>query len=117
PTKTSEIGSILFTVRAPVGYVGKNNIKSCIGRGVCSINSFFNNEFLYQYLLWIEDKWDSKSQGSTFSAINSQELKRTKIFNPFLEEQTKIANFLSAIDRQIEQVDKQIDKTKAFKKG
>lgn len=36
---------------------------------------------------------------------------------PFIDEQKKIASFLSAIDSKIESVSSQIDKTKEFKKG
>jgi type I restriction enzyme S subunit len=36
---------------------------------------------------------------------------------PSLEEQTKIANFLSSIDSRIEQVVKQLDESKQFKKA
>jgi type I restriction enzyme S subunit len=36
---------------------------------------------------------------------------------PSLEEQTKIANFLSAIDRKIDLVSQQLEQAKAFKKG
>ena len=36
---------------------------------------------------------------------------------PSLKEQTKIANFLSSIDQKIEQVTKQIEESKKFKKG
>jgi type I restriction enzyme S subunit len=39
------------------------------------------------------------------------------IFVPCLEEQTKIANFLSAIDRKIDLVSQQLEQAKAFKKG
>jgi type I restriction enzyme S subunit len=36
---------------------------------------------------------------------------------PSIEEQTKIANFLSSIDNKIEQVGKQLDESKQFKKA
>jgi type I restriction enzyme S subunit len=36
---------------------------------------------------------------------------------PSLPEQTKIANFLSSIDSKIEQIVKQLDETKQFKKA
>lgn len=36
---------------------------------------------------------------------------------PCPEEQTKIANFLSAIDRKIDLVSQQLEQAKAFKKG
>lgn len=116
-TKVSEAGDILFTVRAPVGAVGINNVKSCIGRGVASIRSNENQIFLYQYLLFIENDWEKFSQGSTFTAINSKDLKNYKFFVPKDKEQKKISNFLSAIDKQIESVSAQIQKTENYKKG
>lgn len=36
---------------------------------------------------------------------------------PCIEEQTRIATFLSAIDQKVNQVEQQLEKTKAFKKG
>lgn len=117
PTKLCEVGDIVFTVRAPVGYVAKSNIKACIGRGVAFIR--FNGvvEFLFQYLINIENKWDKLSQGSTFTAINGSDLKSFKLDIPSLPEQTKIADFLAAIDGQLEEVEAQIAHTKLFKQG
>ena len=40
-----------------------------------------------------------------------------KINLPSLPEQTKIANFLSSLDKQIEQVSTQLAETKTFKRG
>ena len=45
------------------------------------------------------------------------DLKLMPVEIPFLEEQQKIASFLSAIDVQIVGVSKKIDQTKLFKKG
>ena len=40
-----------------------------------------------------------------------------KIPFPSFKEQSKIANFLSSIDNKIEQIEKQLDETKQFKKA
>jgi type I restriction enzyme S subunit len=50
----------------------------------------------------------------TYTIVNA---KKTKVPFPNLPEQQKIADFLSSIDSKIELVQKQIDKTQAFKKG
>ncbi len=104
PTKICEIGDIILTVRAPVGATAKSYHKACIGRGVCSIknNSKSTIEFLYQYLLDYEPKWVRLEQGSTFTAISGSDIRSIEIAIPSVEEQTKIANLLSAIDEKIE---------------
>ena len=45
------------------------------------------------------------------------EYSKLEIPVPCLEEQNKIANFLSAIDQKIEKVTQQIEETKQWKKG
>ena len=70
-----------------------------------------NIKFIYEAIQMIkyevgghERHWISK-----FSFLN--------IFIPCIEEQTKIANFLSSIDSKIEEVKKQLNSTKEFKKA
>lgn len=57
-------------------------------------------------------------QGSTIVHMYYNHFKNMKIEYPAsIEEQEKIANFLSSIDSKIEQVTKQIESTKEFKKA
>ena len=57
------------------------------------------------------------STGSTRKRIGLNDLKQLPIKVPCLEEQTKIANFLSSIDQKIEVVVQQIEQAKQWKKG
>ncbi len=57
------------------------------------------------------------AQGSTRYNISKIELMKFKIKLPKHDEQTKIANFLSSIDKKIELISKEIEKAKEFKKG
>jgi type I restriction enzyme, S subunit len=49
--------------------------------------------------------------------LTAPQLKNYTTLYPSLPEQTKIANFLSSIDSKIEQIGKQLDETKQFKKA
>ena len=55
--------------------------------------------------------------GSTIPHIYYRDYQAEKLRIPSLSEQTKIANFLSFIDSKIEQVGKQLDESKQFKKA
>jgi type I restriction enzyme S subunit len=102
-TKECEIGDILLSVRAPVGTVAISEHKACIGRGIAALHAKpnFDQNFIYQLLLWYEPKWGSLSQGSTFESINSDDIKNLKIKVPNFNEQQKIAFVLSTADQEI----------------
>ena len=119
PTKTCEIGDLILTVRAPVGSIAKSLHNACIGRGVCSITNNKNSiqEYLYQFFLSYESKWIGLEQGSTFTAVSGSDIKGLKLNLPSIQEQQKIANFLSSIDTKIESTNQQINQTQSFKKG
>lgn len=70
---------------------------------------FMNNTFRLKLL--------AKSTTSANTNINQESLYELSIDIPCLEEQIKIANFLSAIDQKIEKVAQQIEETKHWKKG
>ena len=100
PIKTSEIGDVILSVRAPVGTTGRANKKICLGRGVCSINGE-NNDFLYHYFVENEAYWKRVEQGGTFTAISGNDIANMPIFLPSNEEIEKIAFFLNLIDDRI----------------
>lgn len=117
PTKLCEVGDLIMTVRAPVGYIGKSIYRACIGRGVCALTAYENSEYLYQYFMYIENTWKKIEQGSTFTAISGKDLNKMKAFIPCLEEQQKIADFLSEFDNAIEYAKEELEVWKNIKKG
>lgn len=119
PTKVCYPGDLILTVRAPVGTVAKSIHHACLGRGVCSIKGTSASiiDFLYQYLLAYEPRWARIEQGSTFTAVSGSDIRSISIELPSIKEQTKITNFLSALDDKIKHVDQQVELTKRYKKG
>lgn len=79
--------------------------------------SNINDIYLYQYLKFIEPKTMRLRVGSGLPNIQKKDLSKLIITIPSIEEQTKIANFLSVIDTQIEAVENHITKTETYKKG
>jgi type I restriction enzyme S subunit len=118
-TKVCEENDIVMSVRAPVGTIAKASFKSCIGRGICSIqsNELIIKQFLYSYLEKYETNWKRLSQGSTFESINSDDIKLLKIPIPPLPEQQKIASILSTWDLAIDNCKNIIEDLKVRNKG
>ncbi len=71
---------------------------------------YFRNEIFRKNVIVL-------AQGSTRFNLSKVNFMKLAITIPSIEEQTKIANFLSAIDNQIETVSIQIQKTENYKKG
>ena len=112
-------GSILLSVRAPVGRLNVANCDFVIGRGLASLNGTrVTQGFLEHFLIFQEPMFALASQGSTFEAINSSELKQWPVLHPKDKaEQAKIAEVLSTVDRAIEQTEALIAKHQRIKTG
>ena len=114
--KIGKVSDIIMTVRAPVGNIAKATFDCCLGRGVCSIS--YKNDYLYHYLIFIENSWKSMSSGSTFDSINYDGLSKIKIKIPkSTKEQELIANNVSEIDKLIDSLESLIQKKKNIKQG
>lgn len=109
-------GSILLSSRATVG-------ECSIVKNECTTNQGFqsliprkgiNNEFLY-YLTQTKKKHFIKyASGSTFLEISNSEIKKTTCAVPCIDEQAKIAEFLSLLDEKIETQNKIIEHKKSL---
>ena len=115
-TKTAKKGDLIFSVRAPVGEVGKTNYDVVIGRGVAAIQG---NEFIYNLLIRLNKSkyWDKLSSGSTFKSITSADLENAVINFPNNIEQKRIGNLLSKLDNTITLLQRKKKKYENLKKA
>lgn len=110
-TRKCYAGDILLSVRAPVGSVAISQHEACIGRGLSALQAKPQvvKGFIYQLMIWLEPKWVNLSQGSTFEAINSSDIKALNVYVPQEKEQQKIAQILSTWDQAITTTQKLIE--------
>lgn len=95
PLKIAPTGSVLMSVRAPVGDVNIAGIDYCIGRGLASLSLHEGeNVFLFYVLNYFKNKIEKRGTGSTFKAITKSKLHEFKIPLPPLETQRKIVAIL-----------------------
>ncbi|MCP9319112.1 restriction endonuclease subunit S [Acetobacter persici] len=118
-TKECLLGDILLSVRAPVGTVSIALHHACIGRGISSIRVKKGNsqEFAYQYFLSIEDRWERLAQGSTFEAVNGDDIKKLMMLLPSFPEQKAIAAVLTTADEEITALESDLTRLRQEKKA
>lgn len=112
-------GTIMFTCIASIGKMSIATDLCITNQQINSIivNEKINNEYVYYYLLSIVPKIQSTKSTTTMPIINKTEFSKFEIQLPTLEEQQKIADFLSSIDSKIENIEKELVGLKEFKKG
>ena len=78
---------------------------------------FFNGLFFSYYVNQYRDKVMKLVSGSTVYHLYGSDMKKLEFILPCLQEQTKIANFLSTIDSKMNHCQEQIVNTEVWKKG
>ena len=96
-----------------------NNLVCSTGFAVLEVNEGVNSEFVYQSILsnYFIEQIKNKMVGSNYPAVNSDDVKESKLILPSIQEQEKIAEILSTVDEQIENTEKLIQKNQELKKG
>jgi type I restriction-modification system specificity subunit len=107
-TRVVEAGSILFSVRAPVGRLNLTKHRVVIGRGLSAINHKDGlQSFLYYLLKGRFFKDNIIGNGSIFASINKEELLSQAFLIPTHDVVRKFDHISSAIDRRIDALDVQ----------
>lgn len=111
--------SIIYSMYASVGFVAINKIPIATSQAVLNLilKKEVDTEFTYYTLIDFQKRVTRFITTGTQGNLNAQTVKGFKIKLPCIEEQKKIADYLSNIDNKIESVNKQITQTQTFKKG
>ena len=109
PIKIVEKNDILISVRAPVGDVNIATQKSCIGRGLASIRAK-KVDYLYLFYLLKEQKIkiEKMGVGSTFKAINKNNISSLQIPIIEMSKQNRIKKYLLLIEKLSFEIEKSI---------
>ncbi|WP_183073594.1 restriction endonuclease subunit S [Roseinatronobacter ekhonensis] len=117
--KLLPIGTILVSTRATVGDLSIAKKECCTNQGFQSliVKDENHNEFWYYWMVANKKELLRRASGSTFLEINKSEIAKIPAQRPHPDEQRKIADFLSALDRKIDLVGQEITHASSFKAG
>jgi type I restriction enzyme S subunit len=108
-TRIAEAGSILFSVRAPVGRINITKNKIVIGRGLAAIN---HREGLQSFLFYMLKnrfyKDDLIGNGAIYASITKSALHSQEFLIPSDNLANKFNSVAKSIDQQITNADQQI---------
>ena len=97
--------SVLFSSRAPIGYVAIADNEVCTNQGFKSVVPNENTDymFLYYLLKYNKVKIENMGSGTTFKEVSGNTMRGIEVTIPEdIEEQRKIASVLSCLDEKIE---------------
>jgi type I restriction enzyme S subunit len=125
PKDEIKYGDLFFNTRNTLDLVGKVAIwRNELPKAYYNSNLMylkFENNFFMNYRLNSYDGVKALKRFATgttsVAAIYTKDLLKLELSIPCIEEQKKIADYLSNIDNKIESVTKQITQTQTFKKG
>ncbi|MCL6258048.1 restriction endonuclease subunit S [Aquiflexum sp. TKW24L] len=109
---------------APVGPISRNHLETGIMSPLYSVFRFLEGdlkylEFFFSSTFWYKHMEDISNYGARDDRMSflTNDFYEMPIPYPSLPEQTKIANFFSALDEKINHSQAQIEKTEIWKKG
>ncbi|MGN6209454.1 restriction endonuclease subunit S [Asticcacaulis sp.] len=100
PTKISEPGDIILSIRATIGTKVVGDKTYCLGRGVAGVRAkkHLDHRYLWHWLSHIEPVLAAKGKGATFPQVSRSDITSLQISLPPLDEQKRIAAILDQAD-------------------
>ena len=120
--KVVEIGDFIISLRSFQGGIEYSNYKGICSPAYIILRPYIDVDTRF-YKLYLKTDNYIKQLNRNIEGIRDGKMISYKQFSdiklpyPCIEEQTKIANFLSSIDSKLEHIQKQLNATKAFKKA
>ena len=113
-TQIMPAGSILFSSRAPIGYVAIAAKPICTNQGFKSIvpNKNVDSEFLFYQLKFLKNQIADLGRGTTFKEISGKTLGSVEIVLPDLKEQKRIVNEIEELFSELDSAVETLKKTK-----
>ena len=97
--------TVLFSSRAPIGYIAIAEQEVCTNQGFKSVVPDEKSDymFLYYLLKYNKEKIETLGSGTTFKEVSGSTMRGIEVRVPeTIEEQQRIASVLSALDDKIE---------------
>ena len=96
--------SVLFSSRAPIGYIVIARNEIATNQGFKSIIPNDNTDalFLYYLLTFNKKNIEAMGSGTTFKEVSGATMKNIEVLLPELDEQKRIAGILGSLDDKIE---------------
>lgn len=114
-TQLMPAGTVLFSSRAPIGYVAIAQNPICTNQGFKSIipNKNINSEFLYYQLMYLRKSIQDMGSGTTFKEISAKTFCKVEIVVPPVDEQKRI---VARIEELFSQLDSGVETLKTVKR-
>lgn len=113
-TKLMPGGTVLFSSRAPIGYVAIADNPICTNQGFKSIvpNDGVFSEFLYYQLKYLKKSIQDLGSGTTFKEISAKKFATIKVVLPPLQEQKRIVAKIEELFSELDNGVATLEKTK-----
>ncbi len=114
-TQLMPANSVVFSSRAPIGYVAIAKNPLCTNQGFKSVipDDGLDSEFLYYQLLYLRDSIREMGTGTTFKEISGKRFGEIDIAVPSIYEQQRIVARIEELFSQLDDAEATLQKAKA----